>query len=212
VQAGETVTALGYPGNSATLPNLSTTTGVVSVAETQFDLPSLDTPRYPDLIETSAAINPGNSGGPLLDDRGRLIGVNSAGLTESGGRIVQNEGYAIGVNKVRSVVPRLAAGHSIGFAGFDFLFPTSDQDFTSFGLPVMQGGIIVPSALRGSAAYTAGFGRGQAMVVTAIGGKRLNGTLESYCSAVAGLPVGHRIGFTAINGSGNVTTVQVPVG
>lgn len=31
-----------------------------------------------DVVQTDAAINPGNSGGPLLDSRGRLIGVNTA--------------------------------------------------------------------------------------------------------------------------------------
>jgi len=61
-------------------------------------------------IQTDAAINPGNSGGPLLDSRGRLIGVNTAIFSPGarggvGGNI--GIGFAIPVDTVRRVVNQI---------------------------------------------------------------------------------------------------------
>ncbi len=52
-----------------------------------------------EVIQTDAAINPGNSGGPLLDLRGRVVGVNVAVALGS-----QNVGFALPANAVKSVV------------------------------------------------------------------------------------------------------------
>jgi len=52
-----------------------------------------------DFIQTSAAINPGNSGGPLLDIRGRVIGVTSMQIAEG-----QGISFAIPINKVREII------------------------------------------------------------------------------------------------------------
>ncbi len=80
---GEPVIAIGNPyGLGHTV-----TTGVVSSLHR-----SLETRQrvYQDFIQTDASINPGNSGGPLLDIRGRLIGINTAIYAEG-----QNIGFAI---------------------------------------------------------------------------------------------------------------------
>src|SRR5688500_8965 len=55
------------------------------------------------VIQTDAAINPGNSGGPLLDSRGRLIGVNTAIYSPSG--VSAGIGFAIPVDTVQRIVP-----------------------------------------------------------------------------------------------------------
>jgi S1-C subfamily serine protease len=57
------------------------------------------------VIQTDAAINPGNSGGPLLDSRGRLIGVNTAIYSPSGASA--GIGFAIPVDSVQRIVPQL---------------------------------------------------------------------------------------------------------
>lgn len=56
-------------------------------------------------VQTDAAINPGNSGGPLLDSRGKLIGVNTAILSASGGSA--GIGFAIPADTVRRIVTQL---------------------------------------------------------------------------------------------------------
>ena len=56
-------------------------------------------------IQTDAAINPGNSGGPLLDSRGRVIGVNTAIFTNTG--TSAGVGFAIPIDSVAKAVPQL---------------------------------------------------------------------------------------------------------
>src|SRR5882672_2389289 len=75
---GQTVLAVGNPFGL----DHSLTVGVVSALGRELEAPSGRTIH--DVIQTDAAINPGNSGGPLLDSRGRLIGVNSAIYSPSG--------------------------------------------------------------------------------------------------------------------------------
>jgi putative serine protease PepD len=65
-----------------------------------------------EVIQTDAAINPGNSGGPLVDGRGRVVGVNSQIATAGAGGNV-GVGFAVPANTVREVVPRLARGQTI---------------------------------------------------------------------------------------------------
>lgn len=59
-------------------------------------------------IQTDAAINPGNSGGALVDTEGRLVGINTAILTQGGGS--NGIGFAIPANLVRTVVAQAEAG------------------------------------------------------------------------------------------------------
>lgn len=75
VKVGDLVFALGYPrGLDQTL-----TVGVVSGLGRSGIGDGLQ-----DYIQTDAAVNSGNSGGPLLDSRGRLIGINTAILSSTG--------------------------------------------------------------------------------------------------------------------------------
>ncbi|ODA32891.1 2-alkenal reductase [Planctopirus hydrillae] len=99
LQVGQKVFAIGNPfGFDHTL-----TTGVISGLGR--DLPGATGETIRGMIQTDAAINPGNSGGPLLDSAGRLIGVNTTILSNSGGSA--GIGFAIPVDTVNALVPVL---------------------------------------------------------------------------------------------------------
>ena len=194
LQLGDTVVAVGYPQSASANANLTSTAGVVSVVRTSYSEPALDIPSYPNVLQTDAAINPGNSGGPLVDLDGRLVGVNSAGRTTNlSGRIVQGQSYAIGVDRVKAVVPQLAAGHSIGWAGIDFRYPSADA-LSAQGLPQ---GIYVDGVVRGTPADAAGLGSETALV-TAVNGRPLANTLASWCAAVSGMRSGQAVTLDVI--------------
>jgi len=105
LQVGQTAIAIGSPfGLERTV-----TTGVISSLSRTLSRTDSDF-LLAEVIQTDAAINPGNSGGPLLDSRGRVIGINSAISSVSGTN--SGVGFAIPVDVVKRVVPELIArGH-----------------------------------------------------------------------------------------------------
>ena len=58
-----------------------------------------------DMIQTDAAINQGNSGGPLLDSMGRVIGMNTMIVSQSGGSA--GLGFAVPIDTIKRIVPQL---------------------------------------------------------------------------------------------------------
>ena len=101
LKQGQVVLAFGSPLG---LEN-SVSMGVVSATARQLDP---DNPMI--YIQTDAAINPGNSGGPLVDVDGRVVGLNTFILTQSGGS--EGIGFAIPSNVIRNVYRQLSTdGH-----------------------------------------------------------------------------------------------------
>jgi S1-C subfamily serine protease len=99
LQVGQAVLAIGNPfGLDNTL-----TTGIVSA--TGREVQGFGGRKIKGCVQTDAAINPGNSGGPLLDSRGRLIGVNTAIFSTGGGNV--GIGFAIPVDTVRRCVNQI---------------------------------------------------------------------------------------------------------
>jgi 2-alkenal reductase len=116
LQVGQATYAIGNPfGLTRTL-----TSGIVSALERH--LPTAQGREVRGVIQTDAAINPGNSGGPLVDSSGRLIGVTTAIISESGSSA--GIGFAIPVDLVNRVVPQIikngrAPRPGIGIAAAD---------------------------------------------------------------------------------------------
>jgi 2-alkenal reductase len=111
LKVGQTVVAIGNPfGLTGTM-----TTGIVSARGRTLEslrvTPEGRSFSAGGLIQTDAAINPGNSGGPLLDLKGRVIGINRAirtsNSTTEGEPSNSGVGFAVPVNIVKRVVPVL---------------------------------------------------------------------------------------------------------
>jgi serine protease Do len=98
VQVGDYALAIGNPfgvGQTVTM-------GIVSA----MNRGNLGIEDYEDFIQTDAPINPGNSGGALVNDRGELIGINTAIISHgSGGN--QGIGFAVPINLARQVMDQI---------------------------------------------------------------------------------------------------------
>ena len=109
VVPGEPVAAIGSPfGNE-----ISLAVGVVSAVSRS--IPSL-TSRYnvANAIQIDAPINHGNSGGPLLDARGRVIGINAQIRSESGN--AEGVGFAIPINAAKRSMEQLIERGRVAYA------------------------------------------------------------------------------------------------
>jgi S1-C subfamily serine protease len=159
VKVGEPVAAIGSPFGAET----SLSVGVVS--GTGRTIPSLTT-AYSlfDAIQTDAPINQGNSGGPLLDTKGRVIGINAQirSSLESG---FEGVGFAVPIDSAkRSLTQLLANGHVayayLGLQTEDLTPAIAKKYGYSF-----QHGAIVDSVTKGGPAARAGLQAGTRTVV-----------------------------------------------
>ncbi|MBN8564034.1 MAG: trypsin-like peptidase domain-containing protein [Leptolyngbya sp. UWPOB_LEPTO1] len=170
VQVGDWAIAVGNPlglDNTVTL-------GIVSTLHRSSAQIGLSDKRL-DFLQTDAAINPGNSGGPLLNDRGEVIGINTAIRPDAMGI-----GFAIPINKAKSVKDALAKGEKIPhpYIGVQMTTLTPEiarQNNTDpnspFEVPEVNG-VIVVRVVPNSPAAAAGFRRGD--VVTEIDGQAIS--------------------------------------
>src|SRR5512141_948123 len=103
LEVGQTVLAIGSPLGEFTE---TVTRGIVSALDrsiTVGDQATGATKNLSGLIQTDAAINPGNSGGPLINERGEVVGINSAVSRQAEGI-----GFAIPINAAKALVDKAA--------------------------------------------------------------------------------------------------------
>ncbi|MFG2193017.1 S1C family serine protease [Streptomyces sp. NPDC048639] len=155
VRVGDPVVAIGAPYDLAG----TVTTGIISAKERPItaggDKGDGSDISYVDALQTDAPINPGNSGGPLVDAKGRVIGINSAiRAADSGSGALDGAqggsiglGFAIPINQGKRVAEELI---NTGRATHPVIGVTLDLEYTgdgarvraerSGGAPVKPGG------------------------------------------------------------------------
>jgi serine protease Do len=168
------VNALGYPADDVEAgekPDQTFSEGAVNSTEADVDLAWASVES---VLEHAAQIRSGNSGGPLVDDNGRVVGINFAG-----GGVEAQQYYAISRDEARDMVERLKQGNadSIGVNG------EADQSLA---------GIAVASVETGSPAFDVGVrgaevdeasGTLQIDVIKELEGTKLaeNSNMNAYC-------------------------------
>jgi serine protease Do len=176
LKVGEWVMAIGNPFGLES----SVTAGIVS-AKGRF----IGQGNYDDFIQTDTPINPGNSGGPLIDLRGKVVGINTSIFSRSGGNI--GIGFAIPINLAHDLIPDLREkGHvTRGWLGVMIQKVTPDIA-ESLGLPAAKGALVA-DVVKGGPAAKAGIKTGD--VITAFDGHPVKESTELPL-LVARTPVG----------------------
>jgi Do/DeqQ family serine protease len=146
---GQWVLAVGNP-----LELTSTVTaGIISAKGRDLDIiPGRE--AIESFIQTDAAVNPGNSGGALVDDNGRLLGINTAIATQTG--FYSGYSFAIPVNIMKKIVDDIIeyGSYQRGYLGVS-ITDLDDDLAKELGLDISQG-VVVASVQDGSAAQYAG--------------------------------------------------------
>ncbi len=158
-RVGEWVLAIGNPLGL----DFTVTAGIISAKGRSLN--GLNQSRYSisDLIQTDAAINPGNSGGPLVNQRGEVIGMNSAIASQTG----RNEGFgfAIPVTLAKRVMDEIikhgrARVPAIGIVIGD----ATEEDAAVAGLKTISGVLVQGFPSAGTPAEKAGIEAGDVII------------------------------------------------
>ena len=122
---------------------------------------------YPNMIQTDAAINPGNSGGALVDENGKLIGINTLITSYSGN--YSGVGFAIPVNYAVNIAQQIIDGKTPTHAQLGVSLTTINAQMAKrYGLSV-DSGAYVAAVTAGSGAESAGVEAGD--IITAFDGE-----------------------------------------
>jgi serine protease Do len=167
VQVGDYALAVGDPfgvGQTVTM-------GIISA----LNRGNLGIEDYEDFIQTDAPINPGNSGGALVNDRGELVGINTAILSHgSGGN--EGIGFAIPINMARNVMSQILDHGKVNRAYLGIMV----QDITpgiskAMNLKDMKG-VLVGDVTPSGPASRSGVQRGD--VILEVNGKPMEDSRE----------------------------------
>jgi serine protease Do len=162
VQVGDYALAIGNPfGLGSTV-----TMGIISATGRG----NLGIEEYEDFIQTDAPINPGNSGGALVNDRGDLIGINTAILSHSEGN--QGIGFAIPVAVARNVTDQILRNGKVTRAYLGVMSEGVTPALAKAFHEKEVGGALVSEVKPDSPAAHAGIEKGD--IILSVNGKPVN--------------------------------------
>jgi S1-C subfamily serine protease len=196
---GDAVTSIG---NAEGTGNLVAATGPVSAIDQSITVSS-DVTGIPDtlygLIEVNADVVSGDSGGPLLDAKGRVIGMVTA--ASSGQRNVT--GFAITIGSALGVAQQIESG--VGGGNVTIGLPAF------LGVTLGQGalGTTIVGTVTGSAAASAGLVAGD--TITAVDGTAVTANAD-LSALIAAHPVGDRVTVAYTDSTGAAQQVVVTLG
>ena len=194
LKQGQVVFAFGSPQG---LEN-SVTMGVVSAIARQV---SEDNPTT--YVQTDAPINPGNSGGPLVDVDGRVVGIDTFILSESGGS--EGLGFAIPSNVVRNIYEQLKSEGHVHRGQIGVYLRTITPDLAE-GLKLGRDhGVLLEDVSPGSSANKAGLKVGD--VVVNIGGKPV-GDVKQFATQLFTYKIGQAAPIGVVR-DGKVVAIDV---
>lgn len=208
LRAGETVIAIGNPLGEDL--SRTVTQGIVSGVDRTVSMDTSAGESSINVIQTDAAINPGNSGGPLLTTDGKVVGITSMKISETG---VEGIGFALPINDVKPIAEQLLTKGKIErpYIGISMLdleqVPDAYQKET-LGLTSNQldKGVYVKEIAAGSPAAKAGLKAED--VITAINGKKVTTGSELRHELYTNAKVGDTISITLVR-NGTEETKQV---
>lgn len=213
VQVGDPVVAIGAPFDLAG----TVTSGIISARERPITAGGENGDgsdvSYVDALQTDAPINPGNSGGPLLDGKGRVVGINSAirsadgGLDPEGGQSGSiGLGFAIPINQGKRVAEELIEH---GKAAHPVIGITLDMAYEGDGARVAaEGSDGGPPVSTGGPGAEAGIRPGD--VITEVDGRPVRSGEELIVKTRAHRP-GDRLELT-LERNGEERTVSLVLG
>ncbi len=156
VVVGEPVVAIGNPLGY----DFSITSGIVSATGRSLQAPNGQT--IPNGIQTDAAINQGNSGGPLIDNAGKVIGINEQIASSGGGN--DGLGFAVPINTAVRSLEQIKANGKVTYAWMGVSLKTLTSDIAGMFDLQTQGGALVEAVSPGSPAAKAGIQGGDQTV------------------------------------------------
>ncbi len=199
VEVGELAVAIGNPyGFDHTV-----TAGVVSALERSVPLDAEQGLYLENLIQTDAPINPGNSGGALADERGTVVGINTAIYAEA-----QGIGFAIPINTARQIAAELVEFGKVKrpWIGITQVWVITPQVARDYRMGIDHG-LAIAGYVRQSPAGLAGLRRGD--VITSAGGKDSK-SVADLREAVNSVGIGGKLELV-IYRDGRTFTVSVSV-